>query len=115
MSTAMTKKNGSDDAIEAVSARATAKPRVDIYENSDEFVIVADLPGVQRDQLRLDLDADRLTLATDREGTNYLRTFAIPREIDRDKVEAKLEAGVLSLHLPKSAAVKPRQITVTAG
>lgn len=113
MSTAMTKSE--DRAVEEVG-KTTVKPRVDIYENTDEYMILADLPGVAPDELAIDLDADRLILATRRDGgINYTRTFSIPREIDRDKVSARLDAGVLALELPKSAAVKPRQIAVTAG
>lgn len=115
MNTAMTKSNDNTQAVEEVGG-ATVKPRVDIYENDDEYLILADVPGIAGDDLKIDLDAERLTLATTRtEGVNYMRTFSIPREIDRDKVEASLDAGVLTLHLPKSAAVKPRQIQVTAG
>ena len=114
MNQAMTK-TSDNTAVEEVG-KATVKPRCDIYESADQYLVLADLPGVTTDELRLDLDADRLTLATRRAtGVDYMRTFSIPREIDRDKVSARLEAGVLHLELPKSAAVKPRQIAVTAG
>ena len=126
MSTEMTKQE--DTQLENVSQRPSVRPPVDIYENKEEYLVVADLPGVTSDSLSINLDAERLHLrgevadeelgtAVEREyqATDYERTFSLPNIIDREKVSAALKDGVLTLHLPKVDAVKPRQIKVTAG
>lgn len=104
--------------------RAVAPP-VDVYENRDEFLLVTDVPGIKKDDFRVHLDKGQLTLEAERaepaEGkrlaseiryTAYRRAFSVPQGIDADKVSAELQQGVLRVHLPKSAAVKPRQIQV---
>jgi len=105
-------------------SRAVAPP-VDVYENREEFLLVTDMPGIKKDDLRIHLDKGQLTLEAQRaepaDGkrlaseiryTNYRRAFSVPQGIDVDKVSAELQQGVLRVHLPKSAAVKPRQIQV---
>src|SRR5215813_11152268 len=113
---------------EAVAQRPTVAPNVDIYENKDELLLIADMPGVAEGDLRVHLDEAELTIegapasetfptALGREyrPAAYKRSFTLPDGIDRDKVSAQLKSGVLWLHLPKSAAVKPRRIDVKAG
>jgi len=102
--------------------RPTYAPPVDIYENKDEILIVADLPGVVTEDLEVDLDKDHLTILAHRtlpgaggEAFDYTRTFVVPRGIDADSISANLQNGVLRLALPKPAALKPRQIAVRAG
>jgi HSP20 family molecular chaperone IbpA len=126
MSTEMVKKD--EEALENVSERPSVRPPVDIYENREEYLVVADLPGVNSDNLDINLDADRLTLTgktvSDTPGEvvereyrmfDYARTFQLPNVVDREKVSAELRNGVLTLHLPKVDAVKPRRIEVKAG
>lgn len=103
-------------------------PMVDIYENEDEILLHADMPGVNREQMTINLDNDTLSLVGVRQveagGTarfqefgnaEYRRSFTLPPGIDTDKVDAEFKDGVLRLHLPKSAAVKPRTIEVRQG
>lgn len=110
--------------IAGAKNRAVAPP-VDVYENREEFLLVADMPGIDKDALRIHLDKGQLTLEATRPETasgkllaaeirytHYRRAFSVPQGIDVDKVSADLQAGVLRVHLPKSAAVKPRQIQV---
>ncbi len=105
----------------------TLIPRVDIYENDDEILLFADMPGVSRDDITVHLDNGKLALSGVRRlehsgaarleefGTvEYRRVFAVPQGIDTDKVNAELKDGVLCLHLPKSEAVRPKQIEVKA-
>ena len=100
-------------------------PSVDIFENSEEILVYADLPGVKKENLTIDLDNGQLTLVGNRYmeqekdmqldefGTaQYRRVFSVPQGIDLAKVDAELNEGVLKLHLPKSEAVKPRRIEV---
>jgi HSP20 family protein len=100
--------------------RATFAPPVDIYENKEEILVLADLPGVTAEGLTVNLDKDQLTILARRsvgakEEVEYRRVFVVPRGIDADKISANLQNGVLRLVLPKPAALKPRQIDVRAG
>lgn len=100
--------------VEAVQQRAGVAPRCDVFENKDEVLLVADLPGVGQDALRIDVDDERISLEGRRETWDFRRTFVLPDGIDREKIAAELKHGVLWLHLPKAAAVKPRRISVKA-
>jgi len=98
---------------ETVDERPTVAPAVDIYENVDEYLIVADVPNVTTDHVRLNLDEDQLTLRAQRDDElAYKRSFYLPDGVDFDKTSADLKDGVLTVHLPKSAAIKPRRIAV---
>jgi HSP20 family molecular chaperone IbpA len=123
----LTKGNGNDRQLENVNERPSTPPRADIFENKDEYLVVADLPGVDKDALDVSLDEEILTLSArvtpptgepvsgEYRATDYYRRFQVPDQIDRNQISARLENGVLFLHLPKSEAVKPRKITVRAG
>ena len=117
-----------DKTPEQVQERPWAAPRVDIYENDDEVLLLADVPGVHKDSLKINLDKEQLTLEARLEETqtgeplgreyqavDYRRSFLVPSGIDGTKIAADLKNGVLSLHLPKSEGLKPRQIEVKAG
>lgn len=96
-----------------VDERPTIAPAVDIFENADEYLLVADLPGVSNDHIRLNLDEDQLTLRAQRsDDYDYKRAFYLPDGVEFDKTSAALENGVLTIHLPKAAAIKPRRIAV---
>jgi HSP20 family protein len=104
-------------------------PSVDIFESDDRISLLADMPGVKAQDLKIDLRENVLTLtghvaapegATEtpvlREyasGT-YFRQFTLSEHIDQSKIDAKLTEGVLRLELPKVERAKPRQITVKA-
>lgn len=104
------------------AARAPAiAPVIDIFENKEQILIVADLPGVTSANLNVSLDRDQLTINAHREATRrgeepvvYRREFVVPRGLDADKIEANLQQGVLRLTLPKPEELKPRQIPVRA-
>ena len=98
--------------VEAVQQRAGLAPRCDVFENKDEVLLVADLPGVGQEALRIDVDDERVKLEGRREGYDFRRSFLLPEGIDRDKIAAELKNGVLWLHLPKAAKIKPRRIDV---
>jgi HSP20 family molecular chaperone IbpA len=109
--------------------RPAVAPACDVYENNDEILVVADVPGVSAEDLDINLDKGELSIVARRnvspkEGTfvgveyrdcDYRRRFAVPGGIDAGKISAELKDGVLWLHLPKSEALKPRQIAVRAG
>ena len=102
-------------------------PAVDTFESADEYLLVADLPGVTSDDVQLELEGGELTLratrSLSREGESlalgrlegdYHRRFRIPEEVDGSAVEASFDHGVLRIRLPKSERVKPRRISVKA-
>lgn len=104
-------------------------PAVDVYENDDEYLVIADLPGVDPEAVEARFDRGELTLEARREpgktegsamaeefgGARFARTFRVPAKIDGESIAAELEHGVLRLHLPKSPEIRPRKITVKAG
>jgi len=100
-------------------------PDVDIYENDNEILLYADMPGISKKDLSVNIDNGRLMLTGTRQvrvdgariweefgDAEYHRVFSIPQTIDTAKVRAELSDGVLRLHLPKSEAAKPRQIEI---
>jgi HSP20 family protein len=108
-----------DQNPEKLAQRAAVAPPVDIFENKDELLILADLPGVSRENLTVNFEKGRLSIegrlqgfAADEEPFDYRRSFVVPQGIDADKIAANLQNGVLRLSLPKPAAAKPRQIEI---
>ena len=100
-------------------------PAVDIYEAGTSLMVVADVPGVTRDGLEVDVNDRILTIRgkvapTERENIisrefgmmNYFRQFRLSDEVDRERIEAALEQGVLTLRLPKAESAQPRRIDV---
>ena len=103
-------------------------PPCDVYESADEYLIVADLPGVDERTIDIKLDRAKLTIEARRtNGTNgqvldsepqpklYLRTFQVPETVDAEHIKAELVHGVLNLHLPKGPGARVRKIAVQAG
>lgn len=106
----------------------TVSPLVDIYENDEEILLRAEMPGVEKDKVSINIDNGHLTLSGIRSlrvdgaasweefgPVAFRRAFSVPQSIDVDKVQAKLGEGVLVLHLPKSEAAKPHMVKITAG
>jgi HSP20 family molecular chaperone IbpA len=88
-----------------------ALPLVDVYENDDEFLLIADLPGVAQGTAEVTLEQNHLVLQAT--GIRkFRREVVVPPSIEADKVSAAMKAGVLTVHLPKRAPYKPRQIQV---
>ena len=105
-------------------------PAVDVFEDTVGITLLADMPGVTREQLELKVEGDALLIeggvkALLPEGLEaiyaelrvprYRRSFTLSRELDTTRIEAKLKDGVLTLHIPKQAHAQPRRIAVTAG
>jgi len=102
-------------------------PAVDIFENDEAITVLADMPGVKANELKVDLRDNVLTLharVTPPEAASetpvlreyaagtFFRQFTLSETIDQAKIDAKLTDGVLRLHLPKVERAKPRQINV---
>ena len=102
-------------------------PPVDVIEDATGITLVADLPGVPRDQLNLRVEGDQLAIEAEvvlpaPEGveplhaevmlSRYRRTFTLSKELDADLVSAELEQGVLRVRIPKAQHAQPRRISV---
>ncbi len=102
-------------------------PRVDVLEDDGGITLLADLPGVPKDQLELKVEGDTLTIegevpplgAAQLEPVyaelrlpRYRRAFTLSRELDAARIEAGLKDGVLKLRIPKTAQAQPRRIEV---
>lgn len=102
-------------------------PQVDVYENKDGILLVADLPGVPKDKLELRVDNDTLLIEADIVQdtpenmdaayaevrlSRYRRAFSLSSELDSSKIDAQLRDGVLNLRIPKHPHAQPRRIEV---
>jgi len=113
---------------ERYSRRAVVTPAVDIFENKDEVLVVADVPGADPAGLNVHFDKDQLfieaavappnderkPLFREFGSVDYRRVFELSPGIDSAAIKAELKNGVLSIHLPKSAAIRPRKIQISA-
>ena len=103
-------------------------PPVDIHEDDQGLVVIADLPGVEPDALEVGVDRGILTIQgraqhagpgnpAHREYglTGFFRQFQLPEEIDTTRIAADLKHGVLTLRLPRAERAKPRRIEVKSG
>ena len=108
-------------------ADATLTPPVDVIEDSSGITLYADLPGVPRDKLHLNVESDLLTIEGEidlsvPEGLQsshtevglgrFHRTFTLSKELDTEKISAELAQGVLTLRIPKAEHAQPRRINV---
>lgn len=120
----MKKELSRDTAGRSVERTRTTRellPPVDIYENNQELLLVADLPGVDSDALNLHIEPPELRIEGRRvafggeEAPIYVRAFQIGDSIDPNGISAELRNGVLNVHLKKAGALQPRKIPVKAG
>jgi HSP20 family protein len=104
-----------------------AIPPVDIYETDEVLVVLADLPGVPKEGLSVQVEKGILTIEgrveRDTPGnllrrefalTSFFRQFRLTETVDSEKIRASLKNGVLRLDLPKAEAAKPRRIPLEA-
>lgn len=106
---------------------AAMMPPVDVIEDSGGITLYADLPGVPRDRLNLQVEADTLTIEGDvvldlPEGMEpshaevslprYRRVFTLSKELDTNKVNAEFSQGVLKLRIPKAEHAQPRKVEI---
>lgn len=122
------KKSVEKSAHEPTRPGVTYSPTVDIFETEDALTLLADLPGVKKEGLDIDLDDRKLTITglvddndprfrplyTEYGVGGFTRTFELGDTINRKNISAALKDGVLTLVLPKADRLKPRKIEVTA-
>ncbi len=114
--------------IEESLAPGSWSPPVDIYETDENIVLKAELPGIERKDITLEVKENILTLKGDRKFEkevkqenyhrversygSFQRSFSLPSNIKRDRVEAEFKDGILEVTLPKAEVAKPKQIKV---
>jgi HSP20 family protein len=105
-------------------------PAIDLYQNDDEVVVKAALPGLKSDDVQISITADVLTLRgefkqeSEKKETTYHireqrygsfeRAIMLPTDVQSDKAKADFENGILTVTLPKAETVKPRTISIKA-
>jgi HSP20 family protein len=106
----------------------TWTPPVDIYETDDALVFTADLPGVSKDEVSIEVHQNTLTLRGERKRDaavkeddyhrleraygSFQRSFVLPAIVAQEKVQATYREGILELRLPKLESAKPRRIAI---
>jgi HSP20 family protein len=102
-------------------------PMASLTEDNDRYTLLIEMAGVNKEGLEISIENNELTILGRRslptiEGTlihresrreSFRRTFEIDPSIDANKITAKIDQGVLTLHLPKAEQIKPRKITVS--
>ena len=110
------------------ATNAGVYPAINVSEDADHFYVRAELPGVQTQNLDIQTTSHSLTISgerkldvedqsskyhrREREGGHFSRAFTLPKEIDVERVEARLSNGMLTLQLPKAASAKPKHIAI---
>ncbi|OYU00458.1 MAG: heat-shock protein [Burkholderiales bacterium PBB1] len=105
-------------------------PRVDVVEDTAGITLLADLPGVKKDELDIQVQGTTLSLEgkvsidtptafdpafAEVRAARYRRSFTLSKELDTSGIDAQLKDGVLRLRIPKLAAMQPRHIEVRVG
>lgn len=109
-------------------ARGPRRMPMDLYRDGDEYVLSADLPGIDPASVDIDVDGQLLTIRAERslpehenvkwitrerEAASFLRQLNLGQGIDTEKISAHFDAGVLTVTLPVSERAKPRKIEVS--
>jgi len=108
-------------------AESAMRPAVDVFETAEGITLYADMPGVSKEHLNIQVEGDTLVvegalqvrmtenmeaLYADVRSTRYRCSFVLSRELETTRIEATLKDGVLTLRLPKRAELRPRRIEV---
>jgi HSP20 family protein len=122
-----------DDAFDSFWRRSAARPvyqypSIDMAEYENESVVVAEMPGVRKEDLKLSVHDGVLTISGERKAHQipdnsswlrneirtgeFARTIQLPHDVKADAISAELNNGVLRVVLPKSEEVRPREITI---
>ncbi len=112
---------------EAKEQERAIRPPVDIFEDDTGITVQADMPGVSKERLNIQIDSDTLSiegkseipmpegmeaLYADIRSTHYQRSFSLSSELDGEKADASLKDGVLTLRIPRREQYQPRKIEV---
>lgn len=114
---------------QAEALNQTRRARIDVTEQNGEYKVLAELPGVKKDDIKVEIDGDQVSISAEsrterevKEGERLVhserfygtlaRAFRLGQEVDRERVLAKYENGILELTLPKKQASAAKQITI---
>jgi HSP20 family protein len=105
-------------------------PAVDMYEQDDKYVVKAELPGMKEEDVDVSISGDRLTIKgekkaetevkeenyyrSERSYGSFFRSIDLPSDADPNKIDASYDDGVLEITIPKTEAIKPKRIEVSA-
>lgn len=108
--------------------QSTWSPAVDIYETENELVLTAELPGIDEKDVEIKIEDNTLSIKGERKFEketkeenyhrieraygSFFRSFSLPHYVDQEKISAEFENGLLRIHMPKKAEVKPRKVKI---
>ncbi len=117
-----------DSFITATPQQAVNSPAVDIREEEDRYVLEAELPGLNEKDVDVKVEENLLTLSSSREenheekkngylirerkAASFNRSFVLPKDVDRERIEARFRNGLLTLTIPKNPKDQPRRIEI---
>lgn len=87
-------------------------PAYDIAEEDDHYLLSLEMPGVPKDDIKIEVAENMISVSGERKNAKFMRSFSIPPGADSAKIEADYRDGILQLVVPKAESVKPRQIKI---
>lgn len=103
-------------------------PLLDVRETEDEYFVMVDLPGVKSEDVTIEYNDQVLTISgsrvpvetgesqlVERPYGSFVRSLTLPKGVDGDQIKADYHDGVLELHIPKPAEIKPKKIAISTG
>ena len=103
-------------------------PLLDVRETEDEYLVMVDLPGVKSEDVSIEFNDQVLTVSgsrvpvetgesqlVERPYGSFVRNLTLPKGVDIDQIKADYHDGVLELHIPKPAEIKPKKIAISSG
>lgn len=114
-----------------LNSETTWSPRADVHETDDKFVVNLDLPGIDKNDVKVKFEDNTLIVSGERKFEskedgksyhhvervygNFTRQIALPKDVDGQKITASFKNGVLEISLPKVEEVKPKEIEISIG
>ncbi len=111
--------------VEATSDINYISPAVDVYETEDALVMMLDMPGVSKDEIRVHIDKGIITITghakipqkgdfryLEFRPNDFKRSFELGAEVDQEKIQADYKQGVLTINMPKQERAKYKEITI---
>lgn len=107
---------------------ANGSPRTNFYDTGDAFELIAEVPGMSKEDITIRIQGNYLELSgkrpsdapkdykaqrVERDVNSFTRSFTLPGDVNADKIKAVMKDGLLSLVLPKAEAAKPKQISIS--
>jgi HSP20 family protein len=103
-------------------------PTLDVRETEDDYVVMVDVPGVKSEDVSIEVSEQVLTISgsrvpvetgdaqlVERPYGSFVRNLTLPKGVDSEQIKADYSDGVLTLHIPKPAEIKPKKIAIGAG